>query len=78
MKADGAIDRFKAKLEVKGFTQKHGIDYFDTCSPVARIAAIKVLIDLASISNLVIHQMNIKTTFLNGELNEEIYMKQPE
>ena len=78
MKVDGTIDKFKARLVVKGFILKEGIDYFDTYAPVARISTIRVLIALASISKLQIHQMDVKTDFLNGELEEEIYMKQPE
>ncbi|KAH9715709.1 hypothetical protein KPL71_021156 [Citrus sinensis] len=77
-KVDGTIERFKARLVAKGFTQKEGLDYFDTYAHVARIATIRVLIALASIYQFEIHQMNVKTTFLNGELDEEIYMKQPE
>ncbi|KAG7553092.1 Zinc finger CCHC-type [Arabidopsis thaliana x Arabidopsis arenosa] len=60
------------------FRQKEGIDYFDTYAPVVRISSIRLLIGLASIHNLVIHQMDVKTAFLNGVLEEEVYMKQPE
>ncbi|GJR38608.1 retrovirus-related pol polyprotein from transposon TNT 1-94 [Tanacetum coccineum] len=78
MKADGTIDKFKARLVIQGFRQKEGIDYFDTYAPVARISTIRLLIALAATHNLVIHQMDVKTAFLNGDLEEEIYMKQPE
>ncbi|GLT82749.1 hypothetical protein SLE2022_010990 [Rubroshorea leprosula] len=78
LKVDGTIDKFKARLMAKGYSQKYGIDYFDTYAPVARIATIRVLIALASIYKLVIHQMDVKTTFLNGELDEEVYMEQLE
>ena len=78
MKSDGTIDKFKARLVVQGFRQKAGIDYFDTYAPVARITTIRLLIALAAIHNLVIHQMDVKTAFLNGDLGEEVYMKQPE
>ena len=78
MKVGETIDKFKARLVVKGFIQKEGIDYFDTYAYVARISTIRVLIALASIYKLQIHQMDVKTAFLNGELEEEIYMKQPE
>nr|GEZ36957.1 hypothetical protein [Tanacetum cinerariifolium] len=54
-----------------------GIDYFDTYAPVARITTIRLLLALAAIHNLVIHQMDVKTTLLNGDLDEEVYMKQP-
>ena len=69
---------FKARLVVKGFWQKEGVDYFDTYAPVARITSIRLLFALASIYNLCIHQMDVKTAFLNGDLNEEVYMEQPE
>ena len=78
MKVDGSIDKYKARLVIQGFRQKEGIDYFDTYAPVARISTIRLLLALAAIHNLVIHQMDVKTAFLNGELNEEIYIKQPE
>ncbi|KAM2709368.1 hypothetical protein EV2_047063 [Malus domestica] len=78
LKPDGSIDKYKARLVAKGFTQKKGIDYFDTYSPVSRITTIRILIALASIHNLVVHQMDVKTAFLNGDLDEEIYMEQPE
>ncbi|KAL2231172.1 UNVERIFIED_CONTAM: Retrovirus-related Pol polyprotein from transposon TNT 1-94 [Sesamum indicum] len=78
LKPDGTIDKFEARLVAKGFKQKEGIDYFDTYSPVARLTTIRVLIELASVYNLPIHQMDVKTAFLYGELEEEIYMDQPE
>ncbi|GJS41266.1 zinc finger, CCHC-type containing protein [Tanacetum coccineum] len=71
-------DKFKARLVIQGFRQKEGIDYFDTYAPVARITTIRLLLALAAIHNLVIHQMDLKTAFLNGDLDEEVYMKQPE
>nr|GEZ00363.1 zinc finger, CCHC-type [Tanacetum cinerariifolium] len=78
MKVDGTIDKFKARLVIQGFRQKAGIDYFDTYAPVARITTIRLLLALAAIHNLVIYQMDVKTAFLNGDLDEEVYMKQPE
>ena len=59
-------------------TKKKGHDYFDTYSSITKIAAIRTLVALAAIHNLVIHQMDIKTSFLNGDLEEEFYMTQPE
>jgi hypothetical protein len=61
----------------KGYTQKEGEDFFDTYSQVARLTTIRVLLSLAASYGLTIHQMDVKTTFLNGELEEEIYMDQP-
>ncbi|GJU84554.1 zinc finger, CCHC-type containing protein [Tanacetum coccineum] len=65
-------------IYLQGFKQKSEIDYFDTYSPVARISTIRLLIVMASIHNLVIYQMDVKTTFLNGDLDEEVYMNQPQ
>nr|GEZ03866.1 zinc finger, CCHC-type [Tanacetum cinerariifolium] len=62
----------------EGFKQKSWIDYFDTYPLVACISTIRLLIAMASIHNLIIHQMDVKTTFLNGDLDEEIYMNQPQ
>ncbi|KAL8102636.1 hypothetical protein AgCh_027234 [Apium graveolens] len=78
MNVDGTIDKFNARLVIQGFRQKEGIDYFDTYALVARTSTIRLLIALAAIHSLVIHQMDVKTAFFNGELDEEIYMKQPE
>ena len=78
LKPDGSIDKYKARLVVQGFRQKEDLDYFDTYSPVTRITSIRMLIAIASVHDLEIHQMDVKTAFLNGELEEEIYMKQPE
>ena len=78
MKAYGSIDKYKARLVIKGYKQKEGFDYFDTYSPVTRISFIRMLIAIAAIHNLEIYQMDVKTTFLNGDLDEEIYMEQPE
>nr|GEU74520.1 hypothetical protein [Tanacetum cinerariifolium] len=77
MKVDGTIDKFKARLVIQCFRQKEGIDYFDTYASVARITTFRLLLALAAIHNLVIHQMDVKIAFLNGDLDEEVYMKQP-
>ncbi|BFG40858.1 hypothetical protein CerSpe_271320 [Prunus speciosa] len=78
LKTDGTIDKYKARLVAKGYRQKEGLDFFDTYSPVTRITSIRMLIAIASIYDMEIHQMDVKTAFLNGELDEEIYMEQPE
>nr|GEX11236.1 zinc finger, CCHC-type [Tanacetum cinerariifolium] len=77
LKVDGTIKKFKARLVIQRFKQKSEIDYFDTYAPVARISTIRLLIAIASIHNLIIHQMDVKTAFLNGELEEDVYMNQP-
>ena len=77
-KLDGSIDKFKARLVAKVFKQKADLDFFDTFSPVTRITSIRLLIAIAAIFYLKIHQMDVKNDFLNGDLEEEIYMDQPE
>ncbi|GJY58707.1 zinc finger, CCHC-type containing protein [Tanacetum coccineum] len=77
LKVDGTIEKFKARLVIQGFRQKSGIDYFDIYAPAACISTIRLLIAMESIHNLIIHHMDVKTAFLNGELEEEVYMNQP-
>ncbi|CAL2274253.1 unnamed protein product [Prunus armeniaca] len=74
----GNIERFKARLVAKGFTQKEGIDYSETFSPVSTKDAFRIIMALTAQYDLFLHQMDVKTTFLNGRLDEEIYMVQPE
>jgi hypothetical protein len=62
----------------KRFTQKEGEDFFGTYSPITRLTIIRVLVALAASHGLLIHQMDVKITFLNGEFDEEIYMQQPD
>ncbi|GJR72475.1 zinc finger, CCHC-type containing protein [Tanacetum coccineum] len=78
MKVDETIDKSKSRLLIQGFRQKEEIDYFDTYAPVACITTIRLFLAQAAIHNLMIHQMDVKTAFLNGDLDEEVYMKQPE
>ena len=78
MKADRSIDKYKVRLVIKGYRQREGLEYFDTYSPVARINSIKMIVAIATLRNLEVHQMDVKTAFLNGDLEKEIYMEQPE
>nr|GEY61995.1 retrotransposon protein, putative, Ty1-copia subclass [Tanacetum cinerariifolium] len=75
---DGAVHTFKARLVVKGFTQTYGVDYKKTFSLVVDIRAIKILIAIAAYYDYEIWKMDVKTTFLNGHLSEEVYMEKPE
>ncbi|RVW23885.1 Retrovirus-related Pol polyprotein from transposon TNT 1-94 [Vitis vinifera] len=76
--AKGNIERFKARLVAKGFTQKEGIDYKDTFSPVSKKYSLRIIMTLVAHFDLELHQMDVKTAFLNGNLDEDIYMEQPE
>ncbi|GJW04200.1 retrotransposon protein, putative, ty1-copia subclass [Tanacetum coccineum] len=75
---DGAVHTYKARLVAKGFTQTRRIDYEETFSPIADIRAIMILIAIAAFYDYAIWQMDVKTSFLNGYINEKVYMEQPE
>ena len=74
----GKVERFKGRLVAKGFLQKYGIDYDETFSPVVRFSSIRALLAYGVSRQMLIHQMDVVTAFLNGTLDEEIYMQQPE
>ena len=78
LRPDDIIKKYKARLVAKRYTQKEGEDFFNTYSPMAWLTTIRVLLLLAASHGLLVHQMDVKTTFLNGELEEEIYMEQPD
>ena len=69
--------RYKARLVVKGFGQRKGIDFDKIFSPVVEMSSILIVLGLTVSLNLEIEQMDVKTTFLHGDLEEEIYMEQP-
>jgi hypothetical protein len=73
LRHNGTIEKYQARFVANRFTQK-GEDFFDTYSPVAQITTIRVLLAFAASHGLHIHQIDVKTTFLSGELDEEIYI----
>ena len=76
--ANGIVEHYKARLVAQGCTQKFGLDYEETFSPVIRFESIRFLQAVGTQHKLQLHQMDVSTTFLHGELTEEVYMRQPE
>ena len=76
-KVDGIVERYKARLVAKDFIQTHGIDYQETFGSVAKINFIWVLLSLAAYANWSLYQLDMKNAFLNGDLQEEVFMSLP-
>jgi histone deacetylase 1/2 len=76
-RSDGSLDRYKARWVVRGFTQRPGIDYGETVSPVVKPATIRAVLTLALSRSWPIHQLDVKNVFLHGTLNETVYCAQP-
>ena len=75
--SDGRVELFKARLVARGYAQRYGVDYDETFSPVVRFSSIRTLLAYAVQNNMLVHQIDAVTAFLNGELDEEIHMQQP-
>ena len=72
---DDSVEKYKARFVAKGYAQKEGIDYEETFAPVARYTSIRSIISLAMYMGWDIHQMDVKTAFLNGVIEEEVYIE---
>ncbi|GJV37235.1 calcineurin B-like protein 4 [Tanacetum coccineum] len=70
--------KYKARLVIKGFRQREGLDFFDTYFPVTRITSIRMVLAIAALRKLKVHQFDMKMTFLNGDLENVLYMNKPE
>jgi hypothetical protein len=75
---DGSVEKFKERFVAKGFTQKEGIEYEETFTLVARYTSIQTIISLAFVLGWKLHQIDVKTTFLNGKIEHEVFVEQPD
>ena len=78
MDEQGEVVRNKARLVCKGYSQQEGIDYKETYAPIARMEVVRMFLTYAKNMKFKVYQMNVKSTFLNGELEEEFYIDQPD
>ena len=74
--SNGHVSRYKACLVAKGYAQTYGIDYEETCAPVAKMATVRAVIAVPATKGWYLHQMDVKNAFLHGDLQEEVYMDQ--
>jgi stage V sporulation protein SpoVS len=76
--ANGQITRYKARLVARGFTQEKGVDYHETFAPTMRVISIRALLALAAYNDWEVEQLDVVTAFLEADIEEEIYVRQPE
>ena len=76
--ANGSVEKYKAKFLAWGFSQIEGIDYEETFAPITRYSSMRTILSLSAQMGWHIHQMDVKTAFLNGIIEEEVYIEQPE
>ena len=74
---NGSVDKNKVRLVAKGFSHVPSIDYIETFEPVSKMNSIRLTLAIAAAHGWVVHQMDVKSAFMNGDLHEEIYMEQP-
>jgi hypothetical protein len=77
LKPDGSLDRYKARWVLRGFTQRAGVDYGETFSPVVKLATVQTVLSIAISQNWPVHQLDINNAFLHGTLAETFYCAQP-
>lgn len=77
MDEEGVVTRNKARLLATGYSQEEGIDFYETLTPVTRIEAIIIFLAYVAHANFKVYQMDVKSVFLNGELEKEVYVQQP-
>jgi len=76
-KEDGSIEKHKAQLVAKGYSQQPGVDFNEAFAPIAHMETIRTVLAIAAQMELQVFQLDVKATFLNGELEEEVYVEQP-
>ena len=76
-KENGEVDKYKARLVAKGFAQEYGVDYNETFAPIARLDTVRMVLAIAAQNKWMVYQMDVKSAFLNGYLEEEVYVQQP-